>query len=866
MRHIKFSEEPIELLDTAILIKTDALRQPPLEAFYIEPLRALGVDTNRVFAMNLKYNSANKAPAVESKAYLLQLLTAVDKLGIKYLYIADSSYFKYATSAKKVESAHGYVYPCTVKGFEHIQCTYGTNYSALSYNEQLKDKLDISINTLAHLLGSKDTSVIGKDVIRHAEYPATPADVKKFLAKLHSKRQLAVDIETFSLRFYKAGLGSISFAWDKHSGGAFLIDYSTPSDSSKQIREVLKEFFLTYKGELLFFNILFDTKVLVYELFMANPSDIQGMRQGISIFDKADDAMFYAFLALNSTQDIQLGLKTLAYPFLGDWGVDVNDITQIEPQALLEYNLKDSLGTMYVQEVYYPKVVADDQLGYYTNMLKPSVGFALEMGLIGLPISPERRDLLSKEISETRSTTLRALHPNKFVVETVHNLQVKRWKAANEKLKRKMNPMGQFYEPFLPTSDQQKAELLYEVAKMPVLVTTKSGAPSSSAKVMKRLQGIVTEPDKRDLLDKLVTLSEVSTLVSTFIPAFENFEFKHETGQFAGCSFLNGNIKLASVQSGRMAGSEPNLTNLPSGSTYGEAVKRIFVPPRGWLLAGTDFAALEDKINAILTKDPAKIKIYSEGYCGHCLRSYSYYGHLMPKITSTDPKSINSIKVVYPDLRDKSKSPSFAMAYLGTWTTLVNNLGFAEAEARALEIAYHKLYAASDIYADKLQRQASKDGYITLAFGLRLRTPVLHRSVLGSSAPFAAVTEGRSVYNADSQSWGLLTNRAVIALRNELLKAPKHIQEGILFINVIHDANYQLVKEDPECIKWLNDNVIREMEWTCPQIYHPDVPMAASLELGKSWKTLSPIKNGASLEEIKEFLHVINNPKESVQD
>ena len=266
---------------------------------------------------------------------------------------------------------------------------------------------------------------------------------------------------------------------------------------------------------------------------------------------------------------------------------------------------------------------------------------------------------------------------------------------------------------------------------------------------------------------------------------------------------------------------------------------------------------VEDRINAILTGDPAKIKIYSEGYDGHCLRAYSYYGHRMPLITSTDPDSINSIKTLYPELRDKSKSPSFAMAYLGTWITLVNNLGFEEAEARALEVAYHKLYAASDAYATGLQMKASKDGYITLAFGLRLRTPVLHRSVLGSRAPFAAITEGRSAYNADSQSWGLLTNRAVIALREKLMQAPEHIQEGILFINVIHDANYQLVKKCPECIKWLNDNVIKEMQWTCPQIYHPEVPMAADLDIGTSWKDMKTLKNNASIEDIKEFLHEI---------
>ena len=32
--------------------------------------------------------------------------------------------------------------------------------------------------------------------------------------------------------------------------------------------------------------------------------------------------------------------------------------------------------------------------------------------------------------------------------------------------------------------------------------------------------------------------------------------------------------------------------------------------PPGWIFAGADFASLEDRINALLTKDPNKLKVY----------------------------------------------------------------------------------------------------------------------------------------------------------------------------------------------------------------------------------------------------------------
>ena len=42
---------------------------------------------------------------------------------------------------------------------------------------------------------------------------------------------------------------------------------------------------------------------------------------------------------------------------------------------------------------------------------------------------------------------------------------------------------------------------------------------------------------------------------------------------------------------------------------------------------------VEDHISALLTKDKNKLKTYTDGYDGHCLRAYSYWKELMPDIT-----------------------------------------------------------------------------------------------------------------------------------------------------------------------------------------------------------------------------------------
>ena len=88
--------------------------------------------------------------------------------------------------------------------------------------------------------------------------------------------------------------------------------------------------------------------------------------------------------------------------------------------------------------------------------------------------------------------------------------------------------------------------------------------------------------------------------------------------------------------SGRLSSSNPNLQNIPSGSTYGKLVKRCFSAPKGWVFSGADFNALEDRINTLLTKDSNKLLVYTDGYDGHCLRAYYYWKELLPWVRQVD--------------------------------------------------------------------------------------------------------------------------------------------------------------------------------------------------------------------------------------
>lgn len=62
-------------------------------------------------------------------------------------------------------------------------------------------------------------------------------------------------------------------------------------------------------------------------------------------------------------------------------------------------------------------------------------------------------------------------------------------------------------------------------------------------------------------------------------------------------------------------------------------VTSAFTHEAGWLFCGADFASLEERVGALLSGDPNRIKVYTDGYDGHSMRTHSYFKDQLPDIT-----------------------------------------------------------------------------------------------------------------------------------------------------------------------------------------------------------------------------------------
>lgn len=239
------------------------------------------------------------------------------------------------------------------------------------------------------------------------------------------------------------------------------------------------------------------------------------------------------------------------------------------------------------------------------------------------------------------------------------------------------------------------------------------------------------------------------------------------------------------------------------------------------------------------------------GYDGHSLRAYAYWGDEMPDIDPTSVVSINSIEKKYKPYRQDSKAPTFALTYQGTYKTLMTNCGFSEEKAKSVEAKYHELYVVSDQWVAAKLDQATKDGYVTIAFGLRLRTPLLHQVVRGTSkTPHQAEAEGRTAGNALGQSYCLLNSRAGVEFNGKVRKSKFRLD--IKPCAQIHDAQYFLIRDDIKAVKYANDNLVTAVKWQeLPDIQHDEVKLGGELVIFyPNWKTEITIPNDATEEQI----------------
>ena len=779
----------------------------------------------------------SKLKAHEMKAFIHEYLEQLPN--IKYLIVADKDWFRGLYGNVKPSSYVGYILD-----YSGIKLVFIPNPCAAYHApERTAEQIKLSLEAI-----KKDENgnykELGSDLASRVTVLESDEAFCTILESLKDTHKLAIDFETTDVNIERAELVSVALS------PSIKKAYAVKLDTNYKIYN-LHIFLMEYKGTLIFHNATFDISMYIRHSFMGFNQHWSVLVRGLQILTKSfEDTMIIAYLATNNAAENKLSLKDLAQEFAGNWALEhIDNLNLVDDKQLLIYNGIDTLATWYVYKKYYPIMVKDQQEKIYKEIFKPAIRDIVWMQLCGLPIDMERVKEVKEQLQQIDQQALDQIKNNQVVKSFVQTMR-EDWVAdRNSKLKRKtVTLVDAQHIQFNPNSTLQLKEILYDKLSLPVLSKTKKGSPATDADTLKALRQHTTSPEAISLIDNLLAHAEVDILLTTFIPAFEK-AFKGE-GDFH--YYLAGNFNLGGTVSGRLSSSKPNLQNIPAtGTKYAKLIKSIFKPREGELLIGIDFSSLEDRISALTTKDPQKLKVYTDGYDGHCLRSYYYFKDQMPDIDPNSVESINSIKKKYPALRQLSKNYTFACTYQAVPSTLMKNFGATKENAERIYKAFHELYSVSDEWVNKQLKQAEEKGYITTAFGLRVRTNRIKQSVMDTKkTPHEAEAERRTAANALGQAYGLLNSRAASEFLSRVIKAG--LENKIRPVAQIHDAQYYLIEDNVDIVLWCNKNLVECVSWQeLPEIKHDQVKLGGEVSIFyPDWAHELTLPNDCSEEQL----------------
>ena len=573
----------------------------------------------------LYFDKSKKKTAIKDMKEFIsdEVIPFIKEHNCQYLLVCDGEYFKLLAHKPKVEPYLGYVID-TDLGYVN----YVPSYTNALYDTSLSHRIKQALSAvIAHSKGEYQEP--GSKIIKTQVYPSSTEEIKTVLDSLYHCDKLTCDIETWSLKHYSSGIATITFCWNEHEGTAFCVDYSQ-NQRNEEVRDLLREFFENYQGTLIFHNITFDMYILTYQLYMSDLLDTEGLLHGLDVLLRNfEDTKIIAYLATNSCAGNILSLKALAQEFAGNYAQEeIANIDAIPREQLLQYNLIDGLSTWFVFNKYWQKMVDDEQLSIYQNLFKPAVKDIIQMQLTGLPLDMNRVLAAEKQMEDIKNDALNRIQSSPLVQDYMERYRIEWADKKNKEYKKKRVAAEDCKEVFNPDSSLMLKALLYDHIDLPIIERTLNKEPATGKDILAKLTLHTEDQKVKDLLQALIDYKDVIKILTAFIPAF-----KSAVPASDGRHYLFGSQNSTGTVSGRYSANSPNLAQLPStGSKFAKLIKSCFCPPKGVLFVGIDFMSLEDRISALLTKDPNKLMVYTDGYDGHCLRASSMFLNKMPDI------------------------------------------------------------------------------------------------------------------------------------------------------------------------------------------------------------------------------------------
>lgn len=384
---------------------------------------------------------------------------------------------------------------------------------------------------------------------------------------------------------------------------------------------------------------------------------------------------------------------------------------------------------------------------------------------------------------------------------------------------------------FSMTSYKQMREVLYGDLGLEITKKTDSamqrGAPSANPidDASTNIVALTNLWTVHPIIRPMVRLRKLQKRMSSFYNVYPNYVHPDTGNIHPSFSLITREDK--GLSTGRLAGSKPNLTQIPKRGD-GVVMRKMFVPHANLghdAVAAFDWSQIELRVLAHCCKDPNMIEIYQKNDDIHWFTNRQIFGEDATKQLRTVVAKPTNFLIVYGGGADKlaeTINKESAQADLPIRFTGLEAQGFINAYFRGFPGV--KEYSTSQIY------KARKRGYVTSVFGRRYNLQYIN----SRNAELRSKAERKAVNSVIQGSAAEIMKLSIINIWHEP-QFQMWYQAGLVrVLFLIHD---ELVFSLNSSI-WqpLKQLVLGHMKWVPPGFR---VPLDSSYSTGPNFGTLT---------------------------
>ena len=585
--------------------------------------------------------------------------------------------------------------------------------------------------------------------------------------KMLNAGAFGLDTETDGLDPLQAQLVGLSFACDAttayyipvgHKGGEEQLELDL-------VLSMLKPLLENASVQKYLHNVKFDLLVL--------------WSHGIDLKGYTFDTMIMAFLVAQPWQKINLKDSSLFY--LGQEMMTYKQVvtdngyknfSYVPLELATRYAAADALQTFQLQKILYDKLVQEELLTVYQTIEHPLIGILADMEKRGIFADAPFLADLGKKVD-------RALEILQHEMSVVIDRDIRTTNL---------------------NSPAQVAALLFDELRLPPQKKSSKGtAYSTDQEVLEALSKLHFIPAL------ILKFRELAKLKNTYISALPNYINK-KTGK------IHTTYSQTSAATSRLASSDPNLQNIPTGNPgYGLEVRAAFQAAPGTLFLAADYSQNELRILAHLSGDRHLTNAFLQGDDIHVQTATQLFDVRAEQVTN--------------EQRTVGKRINFSILYGLTAYGLSKDLDIPLQEAKRYIDKYTHQYPAVMTWMGDVVTFAKEHGYVETLFGHRRYVPGIHEhnKNLYQEACRIAVNTVAQGTAADIVKIGMINLDA--ALKNAGLGAQILLQ--------IHD---ELLLQVPENQIEVTSALVKQV---LEHVVDWKIPLNVSLRVGASWKEVT---------------------------